>query len=464
MKSLYSVLATSIIILVQVLNFSCKKFVEIDPPRTDLVKSTVFTSDATAEAAMADIYFQIRNDGFGSGGGSSISLNASLSSDELIYNGVGSSTAQDYDQINTNSIRPNNIITTRIWSNIYNIIYRSNSVLEGIMSSGNMSDPIKKRLEGEAKFIRAFCHFYLVNLWGDVPLTLTTNYQQNNTSSRTSEAQVYQQIISDLKDAQNLLPSNYAFTSNQRVKPNKYTATALLARVYLYLEDWVNAELQATEIINNTSLYQLESNLMTVFRSTSKEPIFQLWSDAFPNDRNTFFVFSSGPTYGSVRPQFVSSFETGDNRWVRWGQTRIVQGNTFYGVLKYRDFSTPPLDFSTVLRLAEQYLIRSEARAKQGKITGNNSAESDINVIRNRAGLGNTIANTQADMLLAVELERRSELFTEWGHRWFDLKRTGRAAAVLNPIKPNWQAYKELFPIPEEQLINNPNISQNPGY
>ena len=122
------------------------------------------------------------------------------------------------------------------------------------------------------------------------------------------------------------------------------------------------------------------------------------------------------------------------------------------------------MDLSTVLRLAEQYLIRAEARAKQGKITGVNSAESDINVIRNRAGLGNTTANTQADILLAVEQERKSEFFTEWGHRWFDLKRTGRTTAILSPYKPNWQASKELFPIPESQLINDPNITQNPGY
>lgn len=115
-----------------------------------------------------------------------------------------------------------------------------------------------------------------------------------------------------------------------------------------------------------------------------------------------------------------------------------------------------------VFRLAEQYLIRAEARAQQGDATG---AKADINAIRNRAGLPDTDADGQASILAAIEHERRIEFFTEWGHRWFDLKRTGRADAVLSPIKPNWQSTDVLFPIPLQEIENNPNLlPQNAGY
>ena len=117
-----------------------------------------------------------------------------------------------------------------------------------------------------------------------------------------------------------------------------------------------------------------------------------------------------------------------------------------------------------VLRFAELYLIRAEARAQQNKLTGANSAASDINVIRTRAGLSNTTATTQAALLLAVEKERQVELFTEWGHRWFDLRRTGRIDAVLSAVKPTWKPTAALFPIPYLEIQRNPLLTQNNGY
>lgn len=112
--------------------------------------------------------------------------------------------------------------------------------------------------------------------------------------------------------------------------------------------------------------------------------------------------------------------------------------------------------------MEEQYLIRAEARAYQVNISG---AQEDLNIIRNRAGLSDTSATTQQDLLSAILQERRLELFTEIGHRWFDLKRTGQAGTVLAPLKPAWQERNLLLPIPETELILNPNLQpQNPGY
>lgn len=120
------------------------------------------------------------------------------------------------------------------------------------------------------------------------------------------------------------------------------------------------------------------------------------------------------------------------------------------------------MEYSIIFRLSEQYLIRAEARAHLDNISG---AQLDLNTIRNRAGLPNTLATSMSDLLNAIIQERQVELFAEQGHRWFDLKRTGNAGTVLSAIKPNWQATDVLLPIPETELEINPNLlPQNSGY
>jgi hypothetical protein len=135
---------------------------------------------------------------------------------------------------------------------------------------------------------------------------------------------------------------------------------------------------------------------------------------------------------------------------------------------KYKPFNPDKpetVEYSTVLRLAEQYLIRAEARARQGNdLTG---AAEDLNAIRGRAGATPVDPNSSQDeLLLAVELERRKEFFFEWGHRWFDLKRTGRASVFLAPLKgTTWQSSDELYPIPASEIAQNPHLNpQNNGY
>lgn len=124
-----------------------------------------------------------------------------------------------------------------------------------------------------------------------------------------------------------------------------------------------------------------------------------------------------------------------------------------------------PFDNIQVLRLAEMFLIRAEARAQQDKVSGNNSAESDINVLRERAGVPLIQGTSKNQMLLAVENERRMELCFE-GHRWYDLVRTGRAKNVMDEFTSNWTEKDELWPIPLREITNNPSLkdAQNPGY
>lgn len=92
-------------------------------------------------------------------------------------------------------------------------------------------------------------------------------------------------------------------------------------------------------------------------------------------------------------------------------------------------------------------------------------SQTDLNTIRNRAGMSNTTATTAHGLLEAIHRERQVELFAEQGHRWFDLKRTKKMGSALAELKPNWQETDVLLPIPEAELEINPNLMpQNPGY
>jgi starch-binding outer membrane protein, SusD/RagB family len=432
----------------------CDDFVKIDAPRTDLVRPTVFENDATADAAMSDVYFSMKSTGFASGDPYSISFIGALLSDELNFSGPTNTVA--YNELNDNDVTDTNPVIESLWTSLYTTIYKANAVLEGVSASSTLSADVKARLTGESKFVRALAHFYLVNLWGDVPLIVTTDYRVNNTVTRTPVGEVYAQIIDDLSDAAQLLPADYSLTTNQRIRVNSAAATALLARVYLFTGNWQEAETSATTVIENP-LYSLEP-LADVFKTTSKEAIFQLWSEQYPNDLVTFYVSGgSGPYYGSITPELEAVFTDDDARRAWWMGSVTYNGNTYYQPLKYK-FALPPIYFTTVLRLAEMYLVRAEARAQLNDLTGGTA---DLNLIRSRASLGDLSALSQQELLDAVLAERQKEFFTEWGHRWLDLNRSGKANEVLDPMKVDWNTEDEFLLIPQVQIINNPAITQN---
>jgi hypothetical protein len=158
----------------------------------------------------------------------------------------------------------------------------------------------------------------------------------------------------------------------------------------------------------------------------------------------------------------AQTFEAGDLRKANWTKSISYLGTTYLYPYKYKiRTGTTGNEYPIMLRLSEQYLIRSEARVQQNNILG---AQADLNIVRARAGLAPTIAATQASILAALEHERWVELFTEWGDRWFNLKRTGHATAVLSPIKPAYQPFQQLYPLTTNDLVANKNLVQNPGY
>lgn len=483
---------------------SCRKLIEIDLPTGSLVEQKVFNNDADVAAVLAGIYSTMGSDKeqlSGTNGG--ISLYAGMSSDELL-NYVGSANPIDYIY-RSNSLYADSAATERFWTAPYRAIFSANALLEGVAkaTSSRLTDSVTRQATGEAKFLRAFNYFYLVNLFGDVPLVLGTDFNETSKMDRTDKAKVYAQIIQDLQEAEEQLPEGYNFVPDkERVRANRAAASALLARTYLYLERWQEAADAASKVIADAN-YELLPDLKQVFLKNSREAIFQLsvetdkegqyllheanlvlppmfWSE-FPEILQLSYL-SSVSDYQSIEnfiapgyylsPAAAAAFEEGDQRKAIW-TSRLdrpnvapYDGQAIYFPFKYT--VKPSLlngfpQYEMVLRLAEQYLIRAEAYAHLGR---EGEALADINMVRSRAGLEPSKASGQQALLAAVAQERRVELFAEWGHRWFDLKRTGKASEVLGAIteKQPWDDRQLLYPIPPMEIRNDPYLDQNPGY
>lgn len=435
---------------------SCEDFVEIEAPKTELVGSVVFTDEQTAEAALIGIYSQM-TEGFGGFANYKTTLLTGLYADELDNFNTSATQVEFYE----NALNSNNVDIANLWNEPYNYIYQANAIIEGLSTAEGISDNWKDQLIGEALFIRAFCHFFLVNFFGDVPYITSSDYLENSKASRLPIAEVYNLLIDDLEDAASLLTESYV--SDGRVRPNRYVVEALLARAYLYNGDWINAENAANTLIE-ASQYQLEADLNQVFLAGSREAIWQLYPviTGLNTVEGFSFILNGAPYNVALRNLVVEAFEENDQRLSSWIGSVTSGSDIFYYPNKYKIyFSNNLSEYYMVLRVAEQYLIRAETRIHLNNLEG---ALEDLNMIRNRADLDNFTSTSNELVLEAVYKERQRELFAEWGHRWFDLKRTGKADEVMSLVKSGWQSTDKLFPIPQIELQINPNITQNPGY
>lgn len=438
----------------------CEDFVEVALPDSQLTGTAVFNDRNTANAALANIYAKLRDTGFLSGFAFGSPIALGLYTDELAYyggSGVNSETLYN------NALLPTSSIVLQDWNESYYQIYCANAVLEGVEGSTALSQADRDRFKGEAFFIRALVHFYLLNVYGDIPYIETTDHTINRAVSRMPQAEVYQKIVNDLQASLVLLPEQYIDT--ERVRPNTATAYALLARTYLYMGLWAEASDAASAVINNPA-YVWQDDLDLVFRKESTSTIWQL--RPVNTGGNTYeaaaFIFLTGPPPSlALNPSLVNSFAEGDLRVSHWIGTVTDGSETWYYANKYKLNTNTGTseEYSILFRIEEQYLIRAEARARQGELIG---AAEDLNKVRNRAGLPDTVALSGDEIVAAVLQERRFELFTEYGHRFFDLKRTSRLDTALSE-KPGWNTSDRLWPLPESEMVSNPNLNpQNPGY
>lgn len=434
---------------------SCKKFVTIDNAPNSLAPSDVFASDGTATSAVVALYSYYTTTSCLQ----YYTWTAELLGDNIQYR-LYSSTPLMAEFQNGNVTSTNSTVLNYQWYNPFYVVAQANNMINGLSNSTTLTPALKNQLLGESYFMRAFHFFYLANFFGGVPLSLDPVALNNANLPRATKAEVYAQVISDLKAAEAVLPGTY--TGNFHARVNKHAVEAMLARVYLYQKDYADAVTYATKVIGATDVTYALSDLSMTFKNSSTETILQFATyyglSSFGYRASSATAVPNYYLYNS----FLNQFETGDNRKTSWTDSLVNGGVTYRRVNKYKlGSATAGDEYNVVLRLAEQYLIRAEANAQQSNI---GAAQADLNAIRNRAGLGNTTAATKDDLLAAIAQERRVELFGEMGHRWFDLVRTGQANAVLSQVKSTWVPRDTLMPVPAGEIQTNQKLTQNPGY
>ena len=435
----------------------CDNFIETDPPHSQLSTKVVFEDIKTADAAASGMYISMRDGGLFNGSFGGMTYKLGLYSDELDNYAAG------INYYYTNSLFGAESGTLDTWTKSYSQLYSINALIEGVSESNKLSVQDKDRLKGEGLFLRALVHFYLMNLYGSTPYVNTTDYEINSRLEKLSPAEMTELIIKDLDQAIVLLNTEY--TAPLRIRPNRFTAYALLSRVLLYAERWAEAADAASAVLNSPQ-YSLAA-ISNVFLKESPETIWQFQPNGAANNtiEAQLFIFTAGPPpQVAVTASLFNAFEPTDQRKSQWIKAVTKGTDTWYHPFKYRERSATGTskEYSIIFRLAEQYLIRAEARAEQGDLIG---AKQDLDMIRGRAGLNGTSASSKQDIKTAVIHERRIEFFTELGHRFFDLKRYGALDSVLTGIKPGWNTSDALWPIPSQELSANPKLNpQNTGY
>lgn len=482
MKQLYKInIKILVVIFLLITSSSCEKYLEIPLPTNSLSTESAFGSLSVIDGMMNQMYITFAEN-------VAITTTGTRTAEALCDNGFNP-TATFLEEFQTNNITANSTLFLS-WSSIYRAVYLANTMIEGLPEANavGLTQATKDSYIAAALTVRAMAYFQLVRCWGDVPLILNTDVEESKLKGRTSKTEVYAQIEADLKKAITLLPSTLGATYYIN---NKYIPEAILANVYLTQGKWSEAETSATAVISSGK-YQLV-NITDVFLQRSAETVMATGYTYYPNDKVLKSAYPGGYVIlpaGSYRPflestttalseNLLNSFEPGDLRKTNWTVTSNAGGysNPLNRVFCYKYKFNPNLDPAVIIpagkeedqkfiRLAELYLIRAEARASKSTpdLIG---AASDLNMIRNRAGLANTNATTKTDLVEAIIRERRVELFFENFSRWFDLVRTNKADAVYSSIPykaANWKSHMKLFPIPIAEISYNPNLQQNPGY
>jgi starch-binding outer membrane protein, SusD/RagB family len=420
-------------------------------PEDSIAASEAFKNKAGIEKGILGSYSSLQSLSYY---GRSYLIFSDLAADNLSH--PTDATSSDYAEVDNNAMLPENSALSGLWSGVYDGINVANNIIAKVPGIDDMTETEKEKALGELYFLRGLNHFNLLNYFGPIPIkTEPTVGVGNLDAGRDPVDEVYSQIITDLTLAAKYLNASSA----TKIRATKYAAIALLARVYLYSGDYDKAREKADSVIKYGG-YTMPDNYSDVFASDgSAETIFEV--DFNDQDRNRIAEQNFPKTLNGrreVQPDasLISAYEVNDER----KDFSIAYDGINAYANKYNDLSTGA-DNVIILRLAEMYLIRAEAEA--GRTGGTISAvKADLDVIRNRANLTGTTANTMADLLLAIEQERRVEFAFE-GHRWFDLVRTGRAVDVLPHVTNIDQT---LFPIPIDELNtnNSPEMTQNHGY
>lgn len=435
------------ILLVIISMSSCKKFLDVQP-RDAVSDEQTIVDKASAQTAVRGLYRALGDDDYY---GSLFQTFGYLSGDNIQWTG----SQAVIQQFISHAVTADNANVATVWSGIYVTINRANQIIDKLPSLADSSFATADRnaLLGEAYFVRALSYFDLARTWGGVQLVLKPTVTIDDTKGikRSSLSETYAQVFNDLQIAAALLPA-----STNRYRATRKTAWALLSRYHLYQQNWDSAVIYSTKLIDDATGYTLLKPYSAFFANNvvaTAESIFEISYSA--TNTNGHRNYWQPPANGGTRQwapndALVSLLNAAGNR-----NTAIAVTNQglWYGNLYYRSPATDP---AYILRIAEQYLIRAEAHAQRNELEG---ALTDLDAVRDRAGLPASTATSQSDILLAIENERRLEFAFE-PHRWYDLVRTNRAAAVLGVTDAN----RYLLPIPIAELNADASLEQNPGY
>lgn len=469
---------------------SCSDFLEIEPESQSVAvgntsaDSVYFHSANEVEAALAAAYGDFKNEYYQL----DYFVNGDAQSDDAYAGGDNPANFQidDYNIDATNS----NV--SRDWRYLYATIGKTNTIINNLDSTiPGLTEERKKQIIGEASFIRAFMYFQAVQLWGDVPLQLTEVKSISAAEldkiysiifpARSTQEEVYNQIIKDFETAL----ANVNVTAIHKGIATKGAVNAMLAKVYATRpnKDWNKVLSHCNDVIaGGYSLLPNYDDLWNNSAENTAESIFEINYNGGASDGNWGVKIFRGLDWKKfnlpsndlvkafdaegdlVRKNASVTFLDVSGKWsdAHWPQTKYPFIN------KYRKFDEGSNQNYIFIRLADILLLKAEALNENGDIPG---ALQLVNQIRKRAKLADATAVGKEEMKALIAKERRLELAFE-GHRWYDLKRTGKAIDVMNnAVGPNGEKLgynltneRLLWPIPQSELDKNTKLSQNPGY
>jgi len=362
------------------------------------------------------------------------------------------------------------------WTSLYTIISRANYAIKYIPEIYGENDAAGNMLIGQAKALRALAYFYLVRVWGDVPLITEpyTSVDQDIFVSRTDKEEVLDQIEEDLIYAAEYCDDQYG-GDKDRILITQGGANAFLTQLYMWRNEYDKA-LETSELVLNNSLYSLVTSMANwsdmFIGGYSDESIFEIAYDETDQKNGLRTLYAVG-SYAIYVPSevFKTSYETGDKRIDYVYNVTLAEPKAIWKFLG-KGVSDEVSDFYdcniVMVRLADIMLLRAEALVHVGGSANITEALSLLNQIRERAGLTAFATEADADAMYtdlesAILHERSIELCFE-GHRWFDLVRTGKAISTMNPINGLSNEANLVWPINSDIINGNPNIEQNEYY
>jgi hypothetical protein len=408
-----------------------------------------------------------------------------------------------------------NPVVESVWRGWYRVVHFSNLVLENVPNADQeITEDLKSRILGEAYFLRALAYFELVSLWGGVPL-MTASATSPESLPRSSEEQVYQQIFSDLAEAENRLPLKSTYSGADLGRASKGAAQALAAKIHLFRENHAEAKTFLEKVISSNQ-YGLVNRYLDNFEEeneNNEESIWEIqmseafgaaggwnadgsdiaevtfrgqeygpnaWRNLIPNrtlvaeyetvgngaakndPRNSYNFYRVGDTYNSGQSVLTATDVQGDINVPSWRKYQMIYKRA-------QEETQSGINFR-VIRYADILLMMAEV---ENELSGPAAALPYINQVRARPDVAmppyptaQYPVSTQQQMLQAIMHERRVELAGEQV-RNRDIRRWRRAGKLTTEPIPGYTDRNDLLPIPLQEIDNNgalTNADQNPGY